>query len=217
MSRIQKIYIICNIFRFHELFYKLDCSNLLMTFLIKSCLNGPPKIWKLWSEIMEKFNEKAPLLLKYQTLTLEEHIADQVLEKLNHSDNEDLTGVQFNNLAVHICKTLTESLPMQNLSQESPTSMRFDPSSKVTKIIKVLVTLIEKLSSYNTVSLKIIGEILRYYYYLHIFIVYFNFFRAKTKKPQHIHWLPNYQMFCPKLQILQFWEDCLNLSAHHWA
>ena len=137
---------------FSKVMIKLDCSNLLMTFLIKSCLNGPPKIWKLWTEIMEKFNEKAPLLLKYQTLTLEEHIADRVLEKLNLSDVA-VTGVEFNNLAVHICKTLTESLPMQNLSQESPTSMRFDPCSKVTKIIKVLVTLIEKLSSNNlTVS-----------------------------------------------------------------
>ena len=133
-------------FDFTNCIINLDCSNLLMTFLIKSCLNGPPKIWKLWTETMEKFNEKAPLLLKYQTLTLEEHIADQVLEKLNNHD-EDFTGVEFSNLAVHICKTLTESLPMQNLSQESPTSMRFDPSSKVTKIIKVLVILIEKLST----------------------------------------------------------------------
>ena len=171
-----------------------------MTFLIKSCLNGPPKIWKLWLDIMEKFNEKAPLLLKYQTLTLEEHIADQVLEKLNHSDNEDLTGVQFSNLAVHICKTLTESLPMQNLSQESPTSMRFDPSSKVTKIIKVLVTLIEKLSSYNTVSLKIIGEILRYYYYLHIFISIFSGQRQKNLStfigyPTIKCFVPNFKFF----------------------
>ena len=134
-----------------KLMIKLGCSEALVKFPIEVCLNGPLKMWKMWADIIEKFNEKAALLVHYKTLKMEDKIAKIILDRFDEPSFID--SVKFHNLTTIVCKSLTESLPLETLSQESPNmkqrTIDGDPKSRVTNIVQVLVKLIVKLPQYK--------------------------------------------------------------------
>ena len=83
----------------------------------KFILDSNSKItWKLWAEAFNKFSEKAPLLVTYKTLEVEDLIAGEALKKLSQPN---ITLTEWNNLSSVISHHLVQAIPYQSLSQES--------------------------------------------------------------------------------------------------
>ena len=129
----------------------LNCSRFLLKFPIDKCLNGPAKMWKMWEDVHEKFNEKAPLLLRYNTLEMEDFLADVVLKKLEELENskKSLESSHFSNLSIHVCSAMVNQMPLQNLSQESPSLAKYNNQNKLSKIVQVLTKLIETMPKFK--------------------------------------------------------------------
>ena len=105
----------------HKLKPKLTASYALLTAPLSNTfgLDTSSKIiWKLWAEAFNKFGEKAPLLVTYKTLEVEDLIAGEALKKLSNQPNS-LTLTEWTNLSSVISQHLIQAIPYQSLSQES--------------------------------------------------------------------------------------------------
>ena len=105
----------------HKLKPKLTASYALLTAPLSNTfgLDTSSKIiWKLWAEAFNKFGEKAPLLVTYKTLEVEDLIAGEALKKLSNQPNS-LSLTEWTNLSTVISQHLIQAIPYQSLSQES--------------------------------------------------------------------------------------------------
>ena len=103
----------------HKLKPKLTASFALLTAPLNNsfCLNSNAKIiWKLWAEAFNKFSDKAPLLVAYKTLEVEDLIGGEILKKLS---KPNITLTEWTNLSTIISQHLIQAIPYQSLSQES--------------------------------------------------------------------------------------------------
>jgi hypothetical protein len=151
-----------------KLVHKLTASVSIVTFPIDLCLETSSKLfWKQWMEIFKKINDKAPLIMTYKTLELEDTIAEEVLKRLRDKENRNVNVQEWTSLATVMSHQLIQSIPFQSLSQESQSVITGDtdsnPLGRLHKVLEVLVHLVEliPLLKERTTSMALVQQLLQ--------------------------------------------------------